>query len=164
MRGRKPKPTYLRIIEGNAGKRPLNHDEPAPIGELVEADAPAWLTPAQRLLWRQVILAAPPGLLRTLDGPLVATYAVAMDMQREACEGLGKYGVLVKSPDSGAPIKSPWSTIFNQATQTLVRAGAELGFSPASRSRVKITGAKKARSVFSDLRSLDVGGEDTTKV
>ena len=156
MRGRKPKPTQLRLIEGNAGHRPLNLDEPEPAGALGETDAPEWLSPAQRLLWRQVILAAPPGLLRTLDAPLVTTYVIAMSMQQEAAEGLAKYGVIVKSPDGGTPIKSPWSTILHQATQTLVRAGAELGFSPASRSRVSITGGKKPRSAFSDLKQLDV--------
>jgi len=30
MAGRKPKPTALKIIEGNPGKRPLNKNEPKP--------------------------------------------------------------------------------------------------------------------------------------
>ena len=30
MRGRRPKPTALKLIEGNPGKRPLPRDEPTP--------------------------------------------------------------------------------------------------------------------------------------
>jgi hypothetical protein len=30
MRGRKPKPTYLKLLNGNPGKRPLNEQEPKP--------------------------------------------------------------------------------------------------------------------------------------
>lgn len=29
-RGRKPKPTALKVLEGNPGKRPLNDHEPIP--------------------------------------------------------------------------------------------------------------------------------------
>ena len=36
MRGRKPKPTALKVLEGNPGKRPLNKKEPQP-----EKKAPA---------------------------------------------------------------------------------------------------------------------------
>lgn len=31
IRGKKPKPTNLKILEGNPGKRPLNLNEPKPI-------------------------------------------------------------------------------------------------------------------------------------
>ncbi len=39
MRDRKPKPTYLKLITGNPGGRPLNVDEPEPEGDL--RDPPA---------------------------------------------------------------------------------------------------------------------------
>ena len=42
-RGRKPKPTALKVLEGNPGKRPLNDHEPIPPkGEL---KCPSWLLP-----------------------------------------------------------------------------------------------------------------------
>ncbi len=34
MRGRKPKPTRLKLIEGNPGRRPINGQEPKPPGSL----------------------------------------------------------------------------------------------------------------------------------
>lgn len=47
--GRPPKPTAIKILEGNAGKRPLHPErEPdSPLG----ASPPAWLEPAARSLW-----------------------------------------------------------------------------------------------------------------
>ena len=40
-RGRKPKPTAMKELEGNPGKRPLNPNEPRP--ERKAPRCPAWL-------------------------------------------------------------------------------------------------------------------------
>ena len=40
-RGRKPKPTALKALEGNPGKRPLNEHEPMPPKATLRC--PAWL-------------------------------------------------------------------------------------------------------------------------
>ena len=42
-RGRKPKPTALKVLEGNPGKRPLNDREPVPPKGTLKC--PAWLLP-----------------------------------------------------------------------------------------------------------------------
>ena len=42
-RGRKPKPTALKLLEGNPGKRPLNDREPVPPRAALKC--PAWLLP-----------------------------------------------------------------------------------------------------------------------
>ena len=41
--GRPPKPTYLKVLEGNPGKRPLNENEPKPKPSAPKC--PAWLSP-----------------------------------------------------------------------------------------------------------------------
>lgn len=41
IRGRKPKPTALKVLEGNPGHRPLNKKEPLPKGRLPRC--PDWL-------------------------------------------------------------------------------------------------------------------------
>ncbi len=40
MKGRKPKPTALKLLEGNPGKRKLNADEPSPRGTTVRCERP----------------------------------------------------------------------------------------------------------------------------
>lgn len=49
-RGRKPKPTALKILQGNPGKRPLPRNEPKPHGK---AEQPDWLTAGGRSVWEQ---------------------------------------------------------------------------------------------------------------
>jgi phage terminase small subunit len=66
MRGRPRKPTALRVLEGNPGKRPLPQNEPRPTGK---AEMPGWLKPAAAVVWGEY---APRllelGLLTDVDG------------------------------------------------------------------------------------------------
>ncbi len=50
MRGRKPKPTRLKIIDGNPGKRPIRGDEPQP--PKGQPSCPAHLSPTAKLTRR----------------------------------------------------------------------------------------------------------------
>ena len=48
-RGRKPKPTAIKVLEGNPGKRPLNEHEPAPPKANIKC--PTWLLPEAKKEW-----------------------------------------------------------------------------------------------------------------
>ena len=51
-RGRKPKPTAMKILEGNPGKRPLNVNEPVPpVGNI---KCPTWLLPEAKKEWKRL--------------------------------------------------------------------------------------------------------------
>ena len=63
---------------------------------------------------------------------------VAEDLHREAAEKIAQYGLLTKSPNAGLPLQSPYLAILNKQAQIMLKAGAELGFSPASRTRVQV--------------------------
>ena len=52
MRGRKPKPTDQKRLEGNPGKRQLNDQEPEP--EVAIPDCPEHLDPEARAEWQRV--------------------------------------------------------------------------------------------------------------
>ena len=52
MRGRKPKPTRLKLIEGNPGKRATNQHEPRP--EPKVPTCPAHLCPAAKAEWKRL--------------------------------------------------------------------------------------------------------------
>lgn len=51
-RGRKPKPTALKILEGNPGKRPINENEPIPPKGTVKC--PTWLEPEAKKEWKRL--------------------------------------------------------------------------------------------------------------
>ena len=50
--GRKPKPTALKLLTGNPGKRPLPENEPQPKGEVVCQDFVSQ-DPASKRIWDQ---------------------------------------------------------------------------------------------------------------
>lgn len=153
MRGRKPKPTYLRILDGNAGHRPLNHDEPQPVGDLI--DPPEWMTDSQKEGWRFAIAKAPPGLLRQLDQSILTIWVVAEDMHRQASEKIAKHGALIRVGPNGAWQQNPYMPIMNKQAQIMMKATAEMGFTPSSRSRVRLEKSRDRSNPFADLKEFD---------
>jgi hypothetical protein len=68
LRGRPPKPAQLKLISGNPGKRRINTGEP----QSTPLAGPPKALPAQYLpVWREIVEAAPPGVLRQADVLLV---------------------------------------------------------------------------------------------
>jgi P27 family predicted phage terminase small subunit len=152
MRGRKPTPTWLKVIASNPGKRPLNHDEPQPDGDLKEP--PHWFSPRQRILWDGCIAAAPDGLLKLLDSSVLELFVVAKSLHEEAALKIAEYGAVVKLPDTGGHARSPYVGILNQQAAMMLRCAVELGFTPSSRVRVKVDNSKKGLNPFDDLKEL----------
>lgn len=136
MRGAKPKPTHLKIVSGNPGHRPINKSEPMPAGAL--HDAPGWLTAGQSDGWDYAIEHAPQGLLKRLDRAILTIWVIAEDTHRQAAEKLAQHGLLIKAPITGLPIQSPYLPIVNKQAQIMLKAAAEMGFTPSSRSRISV--------------------------
>lgn len=151
--GRRPKPTFLKVISGNPGKRPLNDSEPQPVGDL--QDAPDWMTETQRAGWRYAIESAPSGLLKRLDRSALTVWVVAEDLHRDAAEKVAKYGAIIKAPNTGVPLQSPFVAVLNKQAQLMLKAAAELGFTPSSRSRVKTEKRPASTNPFEGLKELD---------
>ena len=59
-----------------------------------------------------------------------------------------KLGQIVKSPDKGFPMKSPYLTIADQAVETMRKFLVEFGLTPSSRSRIRISGGNDPASEF----------------
>jgi len=70
MRGRRAKPTQLKIVTGNPGKRPLNADEPRPDANIPEC-------PPELLAHRLAGELAALRLLTNLDRAALAAYCGA---------------------------------------------------------------------------------------
>jgi P27 family predicted phage terminase small subunit len=153
MAGRPPKPTVLRIVGGNAGKRPLPRNEPQPARS--RPTAPPFLGDAAKAEWDRV---APQldrlGLLTELDRANLAAYCVAYSDWMEAEEQLRKYGRVMKSPvrvtvrrkdgeeitesAGGFPMQSPYVPLRNKALEQMRVFSALFGMSPVDRTRVSI--------------------------
>ena len=73
MRGRKPKPTALKIAEGNPGKRAINGYEPKPPSSL--PDCPPHLSEVARDEWQRIAGSLNKiGLLTQVDRTTMAAY------------------------------------------------------------------------------------------
>jgi P27 family predicted phage terminase small subunit len=134
MRGRRPKPSRIKVLTGNHGKRPLNAHEPRPEPALPEC--PPGLSPAGRREWERLgAELSKLNLVMNLDRGALATYCAAYGLWTEALEQIQKYGTMVKSP-TGYPIQSPYLAIANRQAELMIRIASEFGFTPASRSRI----------------------------
>lgn len=152
MRGRKPTPTHLKLLEGNPGKRAINRAEPKPEGNLF--DAPEWLTDDQRDGWAYAIANAPAGLLKRLDRAMLTMWVIAESLHRDAAMKVVKSGSVVRTRN-GEAAQNPYLSIVNRQAAVMVKLASEMGFSPASRTRIQLEEPKapNATSPFAQFKS-----------
>lgn len=134
MRGRKPKPTALKLIEGNPGHRPLNCWEPTP--HVKVPTCPSHLCPSAKTEWKRLAkLLHMLRVLSELDRAALAAYCQAYGRWVEAEQKLKETPALLKLP-SGYLQPNPWLTIATKQLELMHKYMTELGLSPSSRSRV----------------------------
>jgi P27 family predicted phage terminase small subunit len=155
-RGRKPKPTALKVLEGNPGKRPLNASEPVYDGAL--GDPPAHLTPDQCVIWRNVLREAAKGLLKTVDEAVVAQYCISYDILQKCNASMAAHGGPVVHSTvvrDGIELQevsvAPEVQVIQKQHVVLVRAASEMGFTPSSRSRLHLEDPKDPSNPFENL-------------
>jgi P27 family predicted phage terminase small subunit len=136
MRGRKPRPTALRRLEGNRGKRGYNLAEPMPPEGV--PSCPSHLSPVARREWRRVARSLHAmGVLTRIDRAALAAYAQCYGRWVEAEEKLRETPTLYKTP-AGYIQQSPWLGIANKQLELMGRYMTELGMTPAARSRISV--------------------------
>lgn len=152
MRGRRPKPTLLKLMLGNPGQQRMNMNEPLPAANIVIRDPPDWLTPNQRIMWTVYAHNAPAGLLKKLDQMTFAVWIVAADTYKRAAQALA--AEQENGKDMVGTRARRLQTVVNTQAEILRRYSTELGFSPAARPRIQVTpepGADKSKSEFEQL-------------
>jgi phage terminase small subunit len=115
MPGRRPKPTAIRRLEGNPGKRAWNHHEPEPPD--AQPRCPGHLSPVAQREWRRLAgTLHKMGVLTTVDRAALAGYCAAYGRWAEAEERLRRRprstrpprATSSSRPGSGSPTSS-WS-------------------------------------------------------
>jgi P27 family predicted phage terminase small subunit len=135
MRGRKPKPSRLRIVGGNAGRRPINTREPKPA--IAAPSAPAVLRGEARREWRRVVpMLEAMGVLAAIDRAALAAYCQSYGRWLDAERELRRAGLTFET-DKGNHVQSPLVGIARRAMADVVRYSAEFGMTPSARSRVQ---------------------------
>ena len=128
--GRKKKPTLLKLVTGNPGRRPINPWEPEPApGEVI---APDWLDEEARKKWLEVLEHCP--WITPADSDMLALYCDAFSRYLMA-QKMANQGPLAKTPE-GRAVKNPAWTALNEAFHQMRSAGSELALSPSARSGI----------------------------
>ena len=135
-RGRQPKPTGLKILEGNPGKRPLNDKEPQP--EKKAPRCPSWLEPEAKKEWKRMAKTLEAiGVLTQIDKAAFAGYCQAYARWKEAEEFLSKHGTIFKAP-SGYIQQVPQVSIAQTYLKVMKDFCSEFGLTPAARTRIRV--------------------------
>lgn len=151
--GRPTKPTGLKLLHGDRKDR-INTSEPTP--STSEVRCPSWLSTSAKRIWRQY---APDlrtqNVLTSWDVEHFAVWCHAVSRRRQAVAELEHHGEVIETPvfdkkgepllDGGEPImrmvRSPWSVVLKEATETMQRYGARFGLTPSDRASLHIPGA-----------------------
>lgn len=142
MAGRRPKPTALRVLQGNPGKRPFNPAEPALPALYLRC--PRHLQGLARQEWaRTAHVLADMGLLTRADRTALEVYCAAYQTWREAQEKIQAYGAVVAGAKGVATV-SPYVTVADRAAAEMRAFWSEFGLTPASRTRIRVPEQRQA--------------------
>lgn len=152
MRGRKPKPTALKIITGKPGHRPLNDDEPTPEIIIDTPEYPAHLSGEARAEWNRLYpILARNGMISEADLNSFAGYCQAYGRWQVAESYIAQQGeVLIAGGGEGKqgmPIQNPYLAVSNKAQEYMLKREIEFGMTPSSRSRVSATAARGGKII-----------------
>ena len=154
-RGRKPKPTALKILEGNPGKRPINENEPIPPKGTVKC--PTWLEPEAKKEWKRLAPSLEAmGVLTQVDLTAFAGYCQAYARWKEAEEFITQHGTIVRT-SSGYWQQVPQVSIAQTYLKIMNRFAEQFGLTPSSRSRIIASDGGPANAA-DEMESL-LGGD-----
>lgn len=147
--GRKPKPTYLKVLDGNRGKRKVDVDgEMQP--ELGVPESPDWMPDEAKDEWdRLVDELERKGGLALIDRAALASACVMWARFVQAELDIAANGIVLiqieKELDDGRilisrAVKNPAVQISKDAQAAYRAWCSEFGLTPSARTRVKVPG------------------------
>ena len=136
MRGAKPKPLELKVVDGNPGRRPLPGPDPSvnPLGY-----APRGFTKEQRRAWNQVRREC--SWLREADRMLVESFCRAWEQMVVVGPELTAAVLAEADPRRITALQR----VVDRARDACLRMMAEMGATATSRARVRKQGEKPGK-------------------
>ena len=140
-RGPPPKPTALRLLQGNPGRRPINPREPEPRKSVPRC--PSWLDEEAKECWKRLVPELKRmGVLSCVDADALAAYCDSWSRWKRAVLFLQKNGDVYTVKDGAGKVKYiqqlPQVAIARNLLIALNRYQQEFGLTPASRSRLVV--------------------------
>jgi P27 family predicted phage terminase small subunit len=144
--GRPRKPTNLKILEGNAGKRKLDPvSEPQP-DDLVDLRPPAFLLPEAKKVWNEY---APKlvklNLLKEIDSLEFAILCQSWALMLKSEATIKKEGIVCTSKLAGAKYQHPAMGNRSQLIKQISTLCHKFGMSASARSGLHLTRRRRRR-------------------
>ncbi len=147
MAGRKPKPTHLKLVQGNPGKRKIKGKEPQP--EKKKLSCPPWLGEHAKVFWKEIepVLYGLE-LLTIADKAKLELLCVTYGEWRRASDAVAQHGEVYETTNlEGVTMYRPRPEVAmrSDAAKRLSSLLSEFGLDPSSRTRlgVDLPGGKK---------------------
>ena len=141
---RHPTPTARRILEGNPGKRPINAEEPKPPppDEAFDLAPPELDGHADAITeWARLVpMLRRAGQITLAERPCLIAVCLEWDRYLMATREVATRGLLTTAPN-GYQTTNPYLVIATKALAACNRLWPELGLTPSSRSRLKVSGS-----------------------
>lgn len=136
-KGRKPKPTAIKRLEGNPGNRPLPN-EPV-FSAVFPKKPPKWLSKEAKKLWNELVpqLQSIPGLIQCVDISAVELLCESYAQWKDAAQVIQEYGAVFTTPN-GYIQQRPEVAIAQKNAKLVKELLSEFGLTPSSRSRINI--------------------------
>ena len=139
-RGPPPKPTKLKLLAGNPGKRPINTREPKPKDGAPRC--PQWLAPEAKKTWKRTVAELRRmKLLKVCDGDALASYSQTYARWKDAEEFLAQHGTVYPVRDDRGRLKImrqfPQVAIAREQQQLMKAYQQEFGLTPSARTTLK---------------------------
>lgn len=145
------KPTALKIIEGNLGKRPLNKNEPKP--KPITPGCPKWIMPEAKAEWKRVVPELERmGLLTIVDRAGLIGYCQSWARYVEAEKYLSKNSTTYMT-DKGNVIQVPQVAIARNCLKICQSFMQEFGLTPSARGRMSLPGGENEEDPLEELFS-----------
>ena len=149
MKGRKNKPTALKILQGNPGKRRMPENEPKP--ELISniPIPPIHIVNDQvaSAEWTRIItLLICNNMITGLDLTIVSAYCTSFSFWVDTLEQIKLSGLTDNAKKGKPKITYLWYA-HQQAQTAMLKCAQELGLSPVSRPKIKTISKQKTDSM-----------------
>jgi len=139
----KAKPTVLKKLEGNPGKRPLNENEPEPVkADSKDLKPPIWLMEEAKKEWARVVPElARLNLFTKLDRSALIGYCQSWARYVEAENYLNDHATAFKT-DKGYIAQVPQVSIAQKYLKICQSFMTEFGFTPSARGKMQLPSEK----------------------
>jgi len=151
-RGPRPRPTRLKVLDGDRSALLAEMTEPIPGGGALTP--PIDLRPEARAVWERVVDAlGHTGVLTSADKDILRLYSEAFARYLDAEAMLAKTGPLLKGRD-GNFVKNPLHQIVRDNADAVKKYARELGLTPAARVGLRGEIGEQANSATAKLDAI----------